>query len=279
LKSVRAAVRHVLFGPTKSIHDKKKKTMKKLYHVRWGFALQLLLALRRPAPGIGLARPGHHQSFTSGHTEWVSMTTPQPQRFHVAPMQAYTNRHLRMLCRTLSKKAVLWTEMEKVGDLLVSAAAADRRLSHDAAGNCVLQLGGNNIPSLQDACRLANAYSFDEVNLNCGCPSIETGGADFGATLMLDPKATGDMLRAMADVSRAPVSIKCRLAAHPRLLDDGGLPVDEYDKLSAFVDSVSTRARSVSHWVVHCRAAVLAGLSPSKNRCAHHIQSAKQQKR
>ena len=249
--------------------------MKKLYNVRWGLALQLLLALRTPAPGIGLARPGHHQSFTSGHTEWVSMTTPQPnKRFHVAPMQAYTNRHLRMLCRTLSKKAVLWTEMEKVGDLLVSAAAADRRLSHDAAGNCVLQLGGNNIPSLQDACRLANSYSFDEVNLNCGCPSIETGGADFGATLMLDPKATGDMLRAMTDVSRAPVSIKCRLAAHPRLLDDGSLPVDEYDKLSAFVDSVSTRARSVSHWVVHCRAAVLAGLSPAKNRCAHHTQSA-----
>ena len=123
------------------------------------------------------------------------------QRFHVAPMQAYTNRHMRRLCWLLSKRAVLWTEMEKASDLLASAAAAERRLRHPAAERCVLQLGGSDIPSLQDACRLANAYGFDEVNLNCGCPSVETGGADYGAALMLDPARTAEILGAMADVS------------------------------------------------------------------------------
>jgi len=76
------------------------------------------------------------------------MGMPLPnQRFHVAPMQAYTNRHLRTLCRLLSKEAVLWTEMEKVCDLLASTSAADRRLQHD--DRAVLQLGGSDIPSLQ----------------------------------------------------------------------------------------------------------------------------------
>ena len=187
------------------------------------------------------------------------------QKFHVAPMQAYTNRHLRKLCRLLSKEAVLWTEMEKTEDILESDAAAERRLRHDASERCVLQLGGNEITRLKSACRVANKYGFNEVNLNCGCPSVETGGANFGATMMLDPASTGDACSAMADVSRAPISVKCRLGAHLKTREDGALPEDRFEALADFVRVVSERA-PVKHFVVHCRAAVLCGLSPAKNR-------------
>ena len=157
--------------------------------------------------------------------------------------------------------------MEKADDLLTSEAAADRRLRHDPTDHCVLQLGGRDIPSLQAACALANHYGFDEVNLNCGCPSIQTGGADdYGATLMLDPAGTGDLLRILCDASRAPVSVKCRLGTHERVRDDGTLPDDNYDTLAHFVRTVSSRA-PVKHFAVHCRSAVLSGLSPTKNRC------------
>ena len=189
------------------------------------------------------------------------------QQFHVAPMQAYTNRHLRTLCRLLSSQAVLWTEMEKADDLLASQAAAHRRLRGGPGERSVLQLGGRDIKKLEAACRLANEYGYDEINLNCGCPSVQSGGAsDFGATLMLDPRGTADALRAMADVSVAPVSVKCRIGTHQRVGADGTLPTDDYRVLADFVHTVSS-STPVSHFVVHCRAAVLAGLSPSKNRC------------
>ena len=220
---------------------------------------------RSQASGRNYIAPGRRSS-GSGPPRMAAARAHPHQQFHVAPMQAYTNRHLRRLCRLLSQEAVLWTEMEKTEAILESNAAAERRLRHDARDHCVLQLGGNDITRLQSACRIANQFCFDEINLNCGCPSVETGGADFGATMMLNPGGTGDACAAMADVSRAPISVKCRLGAHHRIREDGTLPEDNFEALANFVYVVSERA-PVKHWVVHCRAAVLAGLSPAKNRC------------
>ena len=42
-------------------------------------------------------------------------------------------------------------------------------------------------------------YTFDEVNLNCGCPSVESGGAGtYGASLMKKPELTRDLLQSIA---------------------------------------------------------------------------------
>ena len=101
---------------------------------------------------------------------------PLPFLFHAAPMQCYTNRHLRRLFRCCSANTVLWTEMEKADDLLASAKAADRRLRHDGEieSPLVLQLGGSDPDALARATSLGvEEYGFREVNLNCGCPSVE----------------------------------------------------------------------------------------------------------
>ena len=190
-------------------------------------------------------------------------------RFHVAPMQCYTNRHLRFLLRRLNEDVVLWTEMEKASDLLSSDDAMDRRLRHeDLEHPLVLQLGGGDATELARATRLAVArYSWDEINLNCGCPSIESGGAAYGASLMRRPSHTRALLEAVADACPGvPVSVKCRLAAHEGPNPDGSLPTERYDELHGFVEEVS-RSGAVSHVVVHARAAILSGLSPRANRC------------
>ena len=186
------------------------------------------------------------------------------RRFHVAPMQGFTGVHLRHFYSLLSSRATLWTEMEKTDDLLLSATAAARRLSATTPG-AVLQLGGSNPTHLARAAKLAGAQHFSELNLNCGCPSIEAGGADFGAALMLQPDLVAACVSSLADASSLPVSVKCRVAAHEALMPDGALPEDQYELLHAFVGTVAATS-CLSHVVLHARAAVLTGLSPAKNR-------------
>ena len=125
-------------------------------------------------------------------------------KFHVAPLQCYTNQHLRALLRPLSPGAVLWTEMEKVEKVDAPVLAAPALRSPDEKGPLVLQLGGNDPRALAQAVR-TTARGFDEVNLNAGCPSVETGGASFGASLMLDPHHTRTLVDAMSDAAGAAV--------------------------------------------------------------------------
>ena len=195
--------------------------------------------------------------------------------FHVAPMQCYTNPHFNFLCRRLSSKAVLWTEMEKVEDYLARgvdgdlATVAARAFPQPPLG-LVLQLGGNDPARLAQAVKVAvETGAYDAVNLNVGCPSVQSGGgATFGAALMRDPPAVRAMVEAMAEAAGGalPVSVKCRIGVHERMPADGRAPEDEYDTLARFVRTVSESGAVRGGVVVHARAAVLSGLSPVKNR-------------
>lgn len=133
--------------------------------------------------------------------------------FHVAPMQCYTNAPLRALFQTLSDNAVLWTEMEKTSDLL--NGSFEKRFGEPGHKNIVLQLGGNDVAEIAK-CLVQlkkEGYTFDEVNLNCGCPSVESGGAGtYGASLMKKPELTRDLLQSIASTVDCRVSLKCRTA-------------------------------------------------------------------
>lgn len=132
----------------------------------------------------------------------------------------------------------------------------------------MLQLGGNDWTSLAAATTAARQRGgFFEINLNCGCPSITTGGADFGASLMRDAQHTRSLVESMIDASAGEmsVSVKCRIGVHETLRPDGSVPDDAYETLAHFVDEAVLNA-GASHLVVHARAAVLGGLSPIKNR-------------
>ena len=211
--------------------------------------------------------PMTRSSYPSLFLMILSTTTTSALRFHVAPLQCYTGRSMRVLLRLLSTSAVLWTEMEKA-DELISMDEHSRwrrlQLSPDD-GPQVLQLGGSDPCTLAHAARLAAPYPF-AVNLNAGCPSIETGGASFGAALMQSPGHTRSLAEAIADEIGSPVSIKCRIGTHGAVLPDGSLPEDRYEQLAEFANVVCDGG-AVDHLIVHARAAVLGGFSPSKNRC------------
>lgn len=172
----------------------------------------------------------------------------------VAPMIDVTDRHCRFFHRLLAPHARLYTEMITTGALL--HGGVERHLDFDASEHPVaLQLGGSEPEALAQAARLGAQWGYDEINLNCGCPSERVQRGAFGACLMAEPQLVADGIKAMQDAVDVPVTVKHRL----------GLDYDEgYDFVRDFVGAIYDTGCRV--FVVHARNAVLKGLSPKDNR-------------
>ena len=190
---------------------------------------------------------------------------------HSPPPPPHTNRmdwtdvHYRALARILSRRAWLYTEMI-VDQTLVHTDNPDRFLAFPPEQRpIVCQLGGSDPATLAAAASIVARYNYDEINLNCGCPSPRVAGAGcFGAKLMLDPPRVAAAVAAMAAASPStPITVKCRLG-----VDD----VDSYEALTAFVGAVA--AAGVRHFIIHARACLLDGLSPAQNRTVPPLRHA-----
>ncbi|WP_442951923.1 tRNA dihydrouridine(20/20a) synthase DusA [Orrella sp. JC864] len=165
-----------------------------------------------------------------------------------------TDRHCRYFHRLLAPRARLYTEMITTGALL--HGNVPRHLDFDPAEHPVaLQLGGSEPRALAQAARLGEQWGYDEINLNCGCPSERVQKGAFGACLMAEPALVADCIRAMQDAVQVPVTVKHRL----------GLDYDEsYGFVRDFVGTLYEAGCRV--FIVHARNAVLKGLSPKDNR-------------
>ncbi|PUZ46403.1 hypothetical protein GQ55_7G074700 [Panicum hallii var. hallii] len=181
-----------------------------------------------------------------------------PPLFSVAPMMDWTDNHYRTLARLISRHAWLYTEMVVAETIVHQKDNLDRFLAFPEDQHpIVLQIGGSNLENLAKATELANAYSYDEINLNCGCPSGKVAGHGcFGARLMFDPEFVGDAMSAIATNCDVPVSVKCRIGVDDR---------DSYEELCEFVDKVVSKSPT-RHFIIHARKALLNGLSPAENR-------------
>lgn len=183
------------------------------------------------------------------------------RRISVAPMMDYTDRHCRYFLRLLSPGALLYTEM-------ITAAAivrgnASRLLAFDPAEHPVaLQLGGSDPRELAEATRVGASLGYDEINLNCGCPSDRVQSGRFGACLMAEPALVAECVSAMREVTEIPVTVKCRIGIDP--LPPSASGKSDYEFLREFVATVAAAGCEV--FVVHARRAVLNGLSPKENR-------------
>jgi len=175
-------------------------------------------------------------------------------RFCVAPMMDWTDRHCRYFHRLLAPDARLYTEMVTTGAVI--HGDRDRLLAFDAAEHPVaLQLGGSEPRELAEAARIGEQYGYDEINLNCGCPSDRVQKGRFGACLMTEPERVRDGLAAMREAVAVPVTVKCRTG------------VDANDSEQFLHRFVATLAESgVDAVIVHARKAWLSGLSPRQNR-------------
>ncbi len=169
-------------------------------------------------------------------------------------MMDWTDSHCRYLHRLMSRHCLLYTEM--VTAPAVIHGDRDRLLGFDPAEHPVaLQLGGSDPAQLAEAAQIAADYGYDEVNLNCGCPSDRVQSGSFGAVLMEDPDLVARCCAAMIAAVDIPVTVKCRIG-----VDDQ----DPHEVLPDFLTRVSTSG--VDRFAIHARKAWLQGLSPKENR-------------
>ena len=175
-------------------------------------------------------------------------------RLCVAPMMDWTDRHCRYFLRLISRRARLYTEM------ITSAALVHGDIPHHldfdpAEHPLALQLGGSDAAVLAHGAKLGARWGYDEINLNCGCPSERVQTGSFGACLMAEPAIVADCVQAMRGAVSVPVTVKHRIG-----LDHD----DAYSFVRDFVGTVAAAGCEV--FIVPARNAVLRGLSPKENR-------------
>jgi tRNA-dihydrouridine synthase A len=170
-------------------------------------------------------------------------------------MMDWTDRHCRFLHRLITRHTRLYTEMVTTGALL--HGHVPRHLDFDTAEHpLALQLGGSEPQDLAACARLAQRWGYDEVNLNCGCPSERVQRGAFGACLMAEPLLVADCVKAMRDATALPVTVKHRVGIDR---------TESYAFVRDFVGTVAERG-GCGVFIVHARNAWLQGLSPKQNR-------------
>ncbi|HSW14676.1 MAG TPA: tRNA dihydrouridine(20/20a) synthase DusA [Solimonas sp.] len=175
-------------------------------------------------------------------------------KFCVAPMMDWTDRHCRFFLRLMSKHARLYTEMVTTGAII--HGDRDRFLRFDPTEQPVaLQLGGSEADALARCAAIGTAYGYDEINLNCGCPSDRVQEGRFGACLMKEPERVAAAVAAMRRETHVPVTVKTRIG-----VDDS----EDYAFLKQFIETVAAAGCEI--FIVHARKAWLQGLSPKENR-------------
>lgn len=182
------------------------------------------------------------------------MTRLEGFRFSVAPMMDWTDRHCRVFHRLLTRRARLYSEMVTTGAVL--HGDRDRLLGYSSEEHpLALQLGGSDPVDLAASARIGVDWGYDEINLNCGCPSDRVQNGRFGACLMREPELVAECIGAMKAAVTVPVTVKCRIG------------VDDQDPEAAlFTLAEKVVAAGVDALVVHARKAWLQGLSPKENR-------------
>ncbi|NGM46800.1 tRNA dihydrouridine(20/20a) synthase DusA [Rhodobacter sp. SGA-6-6] len=182
------------------------------------------------------------------------MQENQSYKLSVAPMMDWTDRHCRVFHRRMTRRAMLYTEMVTAPAVIHGPKA--RLLDFGAEEHPVaLQLGGSDPGELARATGIARDWGYDEINLNCGCPSDRVQSGCFGAVLMERPALVADCVAAMRGESDVPVTVKCRIGVDEQ---------DPQEVLPRFLETVA--AAGVRHFIVHARKAWLQGLSPKENR-------------
>lgn len=184
----------------------------------------------------------------------MPVNTPN-YRTSIAPMLDLTDRHFRYMARQISRHTRLYSEMIHCNALIHGNRHAF--LQHHCEENpLVLQLGGSRPQDLAHAAKIGADFAYDEINLNCGCPSPRVQKGAFGACLMKESNLLVDCLNAMQEAVDIPVSVKHRIG-----IDH----IEEYDFVRDFVGTLSEKT-ACTIFIVHARNAWLKGLSPKENR-------------
>lgn len=187
-------------------------------------------------------------------------------KISIAPMVDKSHRHFRYFSRLMTRDALIYTEMVSAQSII--KGDRDKILYfREEEGSIALQIAASNPEDAYKAVKLANEYNYNEVNLNCGCPSDKVSGNLMGAALMSSKENVYEILKAMTEATKKPVTVKHRIGIDGTgVIDDinSKIIMEGYDDLYEFIDTISKA--NVDRYTIHARSAILKGLSPKDNR-------------
>ena len=168
-------------------------------------------------------------------------------------MMDCTDRHDRFFLRLISKNVMLYSEMVATK----SAIHGDREKIlgfRNEEQPVALQVGGSDKKELAQVAKLAEEYSYREINLNLGCPSKKVQKNSFGACLMKEPDLVAECLNEMVNACNIPVTAKTRIGVDH---------IEDFDYLNKFVNKI--KEAGCKTIILHARKAILKGLTPKQN--------------
>ncbi len=190
-----------------------------------------------------------------GQTQPTVISKPSPERrFSIAPMMDCSDRHARYFLRLFSRRMLLYTEMITAAAILHGDREHLLGFNHEEHPLAV-QLGGSDPEQLYRAAQICAEFHYDEINLNCGCPSDRVQSGMFGACLMQDPGLVAECVSALKSASDLPVTVKHRTGIDQQ---------DDYDRFVRF--AAAQLDAGAAALIVHARNAWLQGLNPKQNR-------------
>ncbi len=185
--------------------------------------------------------------------------------FSIAPMMDRTDTHFRVFMRTLTKRALLYTQMITAPALKYSDP--ERLLKYSTCEHPIaVQIGGSVIDEIIIATKHCQAFAYDEINFNAGCPSPRVQKGQIGAVLMKKPKLLIDCLNAISHNTDKEISLKHRISVVDKKTQISNVcEQKEYSNLKKFIEQIATKT-TCKTFIIHCRSAVLGGLNPKQNR-------------
>lgn len=187
-------------------------------------------------------------------------------KISIAPMVDRTDRHFRYFSRIMTKETLLYTEMITAQAIL--NGDRNRLLDFNPIEKpLALQIAGCNPREIYEAVKIAEAWDYDEINLNAGCPSDRVAGNEMGAVLMAYPHLVAEMVEAMRKATNKPVTVKNRIGIEGKNVLPKSFErtlLDKYEDMDNFIDIVSKAGANT--FIIHARIAILEGLSPKENR-------------
>ncbi|SHI67743.1 tRNA-dihydrouridine synthase A [Clostridium cavendishii DSM 21758] len=191
----------------------------------------------------------------------------QTPKVSIAPMVDKTHRHFRAFSRILTKNTLLYTEMISAQSIINTDTDKHLFFNKKDEGSVALQIAACNPEDAFKAVKIAENYDYDEINLNCGCPSDRVSGNLMGAALMADKKLVFEILIAMKEATKKPITIKHRIGINGEDIlnpKNSKIILEGYEDLLEFLEAIS-KARP-DRYTIHARSAILKGLSPKENR-------------
>ena len=172
----------------------------------------------------------------------------------IAPMMDRTDLHFRNFMRLITKHTLLYTEM-----IHANAIIHDKNNRFDIEQNCngpnAIQIGCSDPKEATKLAKKIKNYAFDEININCGCPSNKVINGDFGAILMSKPTLVAQIVHSIKEYTSIPVTVKARIG-----IDN----IDSKEFLYDFIEELNKV--NVKKIIIHARKAILKGLTPHENR-------------